>query len=79
MKLCSECNVEMKENCRIDGQHPFEIGEDGRSDLYVSIPTGNKSSFIGIPYDVMDRYKLKARVCPSCGKIEIYINLQEKL
>ena len=79
MKKCSDCNVEMIDNCRVDGQHAFEIGEDGRSDLFLKISTGEKSSFIGIPFDVMNNYKIKARVCPKCGKVEMYVNLQEKI
>lgn len=78
MKKCNECNEEMIENCKIDAQHPFELGEDGRSDLYLNVPTGDKSSFIGIPYEMMDIYDVKARFCPKCGKVELYINPSEK-
>ena len=42
------------------------------------IPTGRKSSFLGIPYEVSDCYALKARVCPKCGKIELYADFGEK-
>ena len=72
MKKCSDCNVEMIEGCKIEGQHPFELGADGRTDISIHVPTGEKSKFFGITYDVTNRHELKARMCPKCGKIELY-------
>ena len=40
MKKCSDCNVEMIDNCVIEGQHPFEIGVDGRVDISLNVHTG---------------------------------------
>ena len=77
MKRCSACNIEMIENVKISGQHPFEVGVDGRSDIYVHIPTGEKGSFLGIKYDQEVREKLLARMCPNCGKIELYVNIKK--
>ena len=77
MKKCSDCNVEMIEDCKIDGQHPFEVGVDGRTDLSIHVPTGEEGKFLGIKYDKAKKYKLKARLCPKCGKIELYIKLNE--
>lgn len=77
MKRCSDCNIEMIENVKISGQHPFEVGVDGRSDIYVHIPTGEKGSFLGIKYDQEAREKLLARMCPNCGKIELYVNIKK--
>ena len=78
MKKCSECNIDMIEDCVIEGQHPFELGADGRTDISLFVPTGNSSSFLGIPFEVKDRYPIKARFCPKCGKVEIYVNPQDK-
>ena len=33
MKKCIDCNTEMIDNCIIEGQHPFELGADGRTDI----------------------------------------------
>ena len=72
MKKCNECNTEMIDNCTIQGQHPFEHGVDGKTNISVHIPTGEKGSFLGIEYDKEIILSLKARVCPKCGKVELY-------
>ena len=69
MKKCSECNVEMIENCTIHGQKNFEVGMDGRSHLSINIPTGEQTDFLGMKIDKTNRLRFKARVCPKCGKI----------
>lgn len=56
----------------------FEVGIDQRVDISSNVPTGRKSSFLGIPYEVSDCYALKARACPKCGKIELYADFGEK-
>jgi len=67
MKKCSECNIDMIENIEIEGQHPFELGMDGQSKLRVLIPRKVFSKMIPI----------KSRICPQCGKVELYINPEE--
>ncbi len=74
MKKCNECNVDMIDNCKVKGQHPFEIGIDGESDISIHIPTNEKGSFLGIQFDKEITKELKARVCPNCGKVELYID-----
>ena len=78
MKKCSECNIDMINNCVIQGQHPFELGVDGRTDISIHVPTNEKGSFLGIKYDKTINLKLKARVCPKCGKVELYVDLNDK-
>ena len=78
MKKCNDCNVEMIEDCIIEGQHPFEIGSDGRTDISIHIPTGEKGKFFGVEYNKTKALRLKARICPSCGKIELYANMHEE-
>ena len=79
MKKCSECNIEMIDNCVVEGQHPFELGSDGESDIFVHIPTNEKGSFLGIKYDKTINLLVKARVCPKCGKVELYVDSDELL
>ncbi len=78
MKECKDCNVKMIENCTLTGQHPFEIGVDGESDIFVQIPDGEKKSFLGFKYDSFDEHIVKARICPKCGKVELYIELKSE-
>ena len=78
MKKCSECNIEMIDNCTIEGQHPFEVGIDGKTDITIHIPTNKKINFLGLELDNKKEAELKARVCPQCGKVEFYIDQNEK-
>ena len=79
MKRCNECNIEMINNCDISGQHPFEIGMDGHSYITISYVDGKKTvkGFLGkeTQQDNFCSYKLKARICPKCGKIELYADI----
>jgi hypothetical protein len=77
MKKCSDCNVEMIDDVSIKGQHPFEVGMDGESDIFISIPTNEKGSFLGIKYDKVNEVMCKARICPKCGKVELYVETEE--
>ena len=47
MKKCNDCNIEMIDNCIVEGQHPFEVGMDGRTDISIHIPTNEKGNFLG--------------------------------
>lgn len=75
MAICKECNIEMIENCIIKGQHPFEVGIDGTTNISIHIPTKEKSSFLGIEHQLTKNYPIKAKICPKCGKIELYAEL----
>lgn len=66
MKKCEQCNVEMIENIKIEGQHPFELGVDGKSNLRILYNDGNH---------ILSRMiDIKPRLCPNCGKVELYID-----
>ncbi len=77
MKKCSECNTIMIDNCRIEGQHPFELGADGKTNIFLQIPTGKKGNFLGLEFESEKKENLKARFCPKCGKVEFYIDVND--
>lgn len=79
MKKCNECNLEMIEECRIKGTHPYEYNVNKSVEIYMHIPTGQKRNILGFQYDVTKPCKLKARICPKCGKVELYTELNNKL
>ena len=79
MKKCSECNCDMIDDCKIKGQLSFEVGMNGVSRISIEIPTGEmKKSIFGFQYNEMDIHELKARVCPECGKTELYIDIKKQ-
>ncbi len=81
MKKCKDCNVEMIEDAKITGQHPFEIGVDGLSNIFISFVNGKKevTNIFGKTKEkeIRCNKELKARICPKCGKVEFYINMDD--
>lgn len=81
MKKCNDCGIEMIEDAEITGQHPFEIGVDGSSDIFISFVNGKKevTNLFGKTKEkkIYCESKLKARICPNCGKVEMYINTND--
>ncbi len=79
MIKCERCNIEMLENAEVIGQHTFEVGAQGRSNIFVSYINGKREvkGLFG-QFKIQDNYcrnKLKARVCPKCGKVELCIDI----
>lgn len=83
MKKCSDCNIEMLEHAEITGQHPHELGVDGRSDILVSYIAGKKEvkNFFGKVKEKENycEHELKARICPKYGKVELYIDINSTI
>lgn len=65
----------------IDGSlygEPRFINMDHNIDkFYVNVKTGNETSFLGFEVDETKRSKLNVRICPSCGKVEMYVDSDE--
>ena len=77
MKKCFDCNIDMIENVRVEGQKKFDVGVDGSSRILLSIPTGEKTAFLGMNVDKTLRTEVMARVCPKCGKVEMYVDIDK--
>lgn len=76
MKKCSDCNVEMID-ASLFGKPRFIDMDHDINKFYVDIKTGNKSSFLGMQVDETKRCDLNVRVCPRCGKVELYVSPSE--
>lgn len=73
MKKCSDCNVEMVDG-KLHGE-PFSMNLDNDiDDFYVDIKTGGVTSFFGMKVPSAIRARLEVKVCPKCGKVELYID-----
>ena len=68
MKKCSECNVDMIEELGIRADEELSI--DNRFRLYI---TSNPKDYFGTRLSE----EVKCRVCPKCGKLELYIDPKE--
>ena len=50
---------------------------EGKTYLFVQVPTGEVGDFLGISLDMSTNVQFKARICPKCGKMELYVNPDE--
>ena len=65
MKICSDCNVQMIENIPVEGQQRFEVGASGSSRIELRVPGSGL---------LARKVQLKSRLCPQCGKVELYVD-----
>ncbi len=74
MKKCNDCNVEMIDNTNIHTD--YVGGIDYEEQIYVDYTQGENAvkSFFGAGNRTIKR--VKARVCPKCGKVELYVDLE---
>ena len=66
MKKCKDCNVEMKEGLGIRADEQVSI--DNMFRLYI---TKNDKDYYG---SRISEEEVKCRICPKCGKVELFIN-----
>ena len=66
MKKCNDCNVEMIYGFGIRADEKISI--DNMFRLYL---VKNESDYYG---ERISDEEIKCRICPKCGKIELYIN-----
>ena len=72
MKKCNNCNVEMLDGS-LYGKPRFIDMEHDIDKFYVDMKTGNKKKFLGLKMDETIRKELSVKICPNCGKVELYI------
>lgn len=72
MKKCSDCNVEMVET-KLYGKPRFIDMEHDIDKFYVCNKIDENKRF----YSKSELLELKARVCPKCGKVETYVDLEQ--
>ena len=71
MKKCSDCNIEMIEKYNIvPGERIIQYIEPNL--LYVVEANNNYQNV----KKISDNY-VKCRMCPNCGKIELYANPED--
>ena len=70
---CEKCNVEMIDGSLYGKPRFIDIDHD-IDKFYVSIKTGKKTSVLGLEVDEAKKIKLNVKVCPKCGKVEMYVS-----
>ena len=76
MKKCNDCNIEMVEGLNL---HTDYVGGASMEDRiyieYYDEKHGEKRLFSDEKVSIR---RVKGRVCPNCGKVELYVDLIEK-
>lgn len=76
MKKCSECDVEMLDGRLYGKPRRMDMDHDINK-FYVDVQTGQSTSFLGFEMEATRKARLMAKVCPICGKVELYIDTTE--
>ena len=70
MKKCSDCDVLMIEDTSLHTDYVGGASFDER--IYLSYTNPDKSKGLFGWYNSIER--VKARVCPKCGKVELFVD-----
>ena len=73
MKKCKDCNVEMIEGSSLHTEYVGGIKYEEQIFLdYDDEQNGTKMLFSN---KKMSKKRIKARICPKCGLVELYVDL----
>ena len=77
MKKCSDCNIEMVEDTSLHTNHIGGVKYEEQIYLdYKDDENGFKMPFSSKKISIN---RVKARICPNCGKVELYVDLNDKI
>ena len=80
MKKCENCNIEMIENTNLHTDYVGGVTYEEQIYLsYVNGTTISKNIF-GKEREKENNVtkRVKARVCPNCGKVELFVELEDE-
>ena len=80
MKKCENCNVEMIENTNLHTD--YVGGVTYEEQIYLSYVNGTTTAknIFGKEREKENNVtkRVKARVCPNCGKVELFVELDDE-
>ena len=76
MKKCSDCKVDMIEDTNIHTDYVGGRTMDER--IYLDYEDEENGTKLLFGDKKISKKKIKARVCPKCGKVELYIDIKEE-
>ena len=76
MKKCSECNIDMIEDTNLHTD--YVGGVKFEEQIYLDYKDDINGSKVLFSDKKISKRRLKARVCPNCGKVELYVDLINK-
>ena len=78
MKKCNDCKVEMIPAKLLTNPLEFTVLEEARRIELEYVSGTSKTTIFGKTkeYEEKNSSDLKARLCPKCGKVELYIDIE---
>ena len=73
MKICNDCNVVMIEDTSLHTD--YVGGVSFEEQIYLDYNDEINGSKMLFSDKKISKRRVKARVCPNCGKVELYIDL----
>lgn len=74
MKKCRDCNIEMIENTNLHTD--YVGGTSYEEQVFLDYDDEINGSKVLFGNKKISIRRLKARVCPNCGKVELYVDLK---
>ena len=75
MKKCSDCNTIMVEDTNLHTHYVGGVSYEKQIYLTYEDEENGKKSLIG--GKKISTKRVYARVCPNCGKVELYVDLKK--
>ncbi len=75
MKNCNDCNTAMVEDANIHTDYVGGVSFEEQIYLTYDDEKNGKKPLLGSKK--ISTKRVKARVCPNCGKVELYVDLKE--
>ena len=73
MKKCSDCNIEMVEQTNLHTDYVGGVKHEEQ--IYLDYEDEENGFKIPFSNKKISKKRVKARVCPKCGKVEFFIDL----
>ena len=75
MKKCNDCNTIMIEDTNLHTN--FVGGVSFNEQIYLTYENEKNETKPLLSINKLSTKKVKARICPNCGKLEFYVDVKE--
>ena len=75
MKICNDCNVEMINSKNL--HTGYVGGVNFEEEIFLDYKNEEHGSKLLFSKEKYSKKRVMARVCPKCGKVELYVDLND--
>ncbi|MBQ1495872.1 MAG: hypothetical protein IIZ40_00765 [Bacilli bacterium] len=72
---CTNCNIEMIEDTNLHTD--YVGGVSFEEQIFLDYPDEENGTKLLFSNKKISKRRVKARVCPKCGKVELYVELNK--